>query len=177
MHLARTCAAAALAALVSASASAQGNARVEETTNGFSFRITSQATAIQHRVAAPADSVWAVLPEVLRGLGITPQMGTGVERVIGNPRITSRRLAGERLDRYLRCANEGAGPSASSMVRIQLSVISTVAPEGERGSRLLTEVRGTATPVEGSGGTLMCASTGMLEGKIGAALTARVAAR
>ena len=179
MHLSRACAAAVVAALVSTAAAAQQTRtteptpRAEETSTGYSIRINSQATAIERAVAAPADSVWAVLPEVLRELGITPQIvGEPEARTMGNQRITARRVAGERTDRFVRCGNQGSGASAVSALRIQLSVLTTVRPVGG-GTRLYTQVSGSASPVEGSGGTVHCASTGLLEQKIGAAVAAR----
>jgi hypothetical protein len=180
MHLYRACAAALVAALVSAPLAAQRSRnsepapRVEETANGFSIRINSQVAAIEKQIAAPADSVWAALPEVLRELGIAPQVSAGRDRVIGNQRITARRVAGDRTDIYVRCGNEGAGASAMSAMRIRLSLLTTVRPEGDTRSRLFTEVTGTANPVEGTGGTILCASTGALEQKLAEAVAARV---
>ncbi len=180
MHLSRACAAVLAAALASAPLAAQRprnsepTPRAEETSTGFSFRINSQVTPIEQQIAAPADSVWAALPEVLRELGIAPQMSAEGDRVIGNQRITARRVAGDRTDIYVRCGNQGAGPSAMAAMRIRLSLLTSVRPEGDSRSRLFTEVTGTATPVEGSGGATLCASTGALEKKLAEAVVARV---
>lgn len=180
MHLSRACAAAIVAVLASTSLAAQRSRnseptpRAEETSTGFSFRINSQVTAIEHPLGAPADSVWAALPEVLREMGIAPQMNAAGDRTIGNQRITARRVAGDRTDNYVRCGNQGAGPSAMAAMRVRLSLLTTVRPESDTRSRLFTEVTGTATPVEGSGGTTLCASTGALEKKLAEALAARV---
>jgi hypothetical protein len=180
MHLSRACAAAAVAVLASTSLAAQSRnseptPRAEETSTGFTFRINAQVTAVEHPLAAPADSVWAALPEVLREMGIAPQMNAAGDRTIGNQRITTRRIAGDRADNYVRCGNQGAGPSAMAAMRVRLSLLTTVRPEGDTRSRLFTEVTGTATPVEGSGSATLCASTGALEKKLAEALIARFA--
>ena len=179
MQRSRACVAALAAVLVSTSLAAQGTRntdpapRAEETSTGFSFRINSQVVAIEQPLAAPADSVWAALPDVLREMGIPPQMNAAGDRTIGNQRITARRIAGDRTDNYVRCGNQGAGASAMSLMRIRLSVLATVRPEGDTRSRLFTEVTGTANPVEGSGSATLCASNGALEKKIADALAAR----
>ncbi|HEX8391761.1 MAG TPA: hypothetical protein VF665_05310 [Longimicrobium sp.] len=127
------------------------------------------------RFAASPERVWEVLPEVLRELGIEPQVDTTRERVMGNTRITAPRVGGERTSRYMTCGNDGGGPASAGQYRIRLNLVTQVRAEGT-GTRTFTRLVGTATSVQGGSGSVMgCVTTGRLEQKIAAGITARLA--
>jgi hypothetical protein len=128
-------------------------------------------------VAAPADRVRALLPEVFRELGVAD---AGMDReglVFGNRSITTPRVGGERLTHWVRCGNQGgAGPSAVTAYRTALSLLVTIRPDGER-TWVTTQVGGSATPMAGAGSdAVMCVSTRRLEKRVQELLAARLAA-
>jgi len=181
MKLSRLAAIAFLAAIAPAAARAQTAASdlpplMESTANGIDVRTAPSIRIIENRFAASADSVWKILPGVLRGMGIEPQVDPSRERVIGNVRITAPRVAGERTSRYMACGNDGAGPASAGQFRIRLNLVTQVRDE-PNGSRTFTRLTGTATSVQGSGNNMVgCVSTGVLENKIGDAIAAALAA-
>ncbi|MBB4638068.1 hypothetical protein [Longimicrobium terrae] len=119
----------------------------------------------QAEFAAPADEVWAVMPAVLADLGIDAQVDTTVSGLIGNLRITTPTVAGERVRQFVSCGTN-AGPGAANMFRIRLNLMIFVKPEGT-GTRTYTRVVGTGSTVGGSGGDgVLCITTGRLEQRI-----------
>ncbi|MBB4635388.1 hypothetical protein [Longimicrobium terrae] len=179
MKLSRILAVAFCAAIAPAAARAQTTASdlpplMED--NGTSMRADPSIRIIEHRFAVSADSVWAILPDVLREMGIEPQVDPSRERVMGNVRITAPRVAGERTGRYMACGNENSGPASAGQFRIRLNLVTQVRAE-EQGSRTFTRLIGTANSVNGSGNQVVgCTSTGALERKLGEAIAARLAA-
>lgn len=119
----------------------------------------------QAEFAAPADEVWAVMPAVLADLGIDAQVDTTVSGLIGNVRINTPTVAGERVRQFVSCGTD-AGPGAANMFRIRLNLMIFVRPEGT-GTRTYTRVVGTGMTVGGSGGDgVLCITTGRLEQRI-----------
>jgi hypothetical protein len=160
-----------------ATAPAGPEPQIIETSTGISFRLRNDDPGAAHHVGARADRVRTLLPEVLRELGVA---APGMDReglVFGDRSITAPRLGGERLTHWVRCGNEGgAGPSAATSYRTQLSLLVTIRPEGER-TWVTTQVGGSATPVGGTGAeAVMCVSTGRLEKRVEELLAARLAA-
>ena len=150
---------------------------ITETSSGISFRLRNDDAGATHHVGARADRVRALLPEVFRDLGVA---GAGMDReglVFGHRSITAPRVGGERPTAWVRCGNQsGAGPSAASSYRTQLSLLVTIRPDGER-TWVTTQVGGSATPVAGtSTEAVMCVSTGRLEKRVEELLAARLAA-
>ena len=123
--------------------------------------------AVSVGVAATPEQVWAALPGVYRELGITTDMRDDALRTLGARTFTGSRIGGKRSSDFVRCGNQGSGPSSGGMYRTRLTVISRVTAAGPGKSDLVTEVSGTATQVEGtSTGPIACASTGELEQRI-----------
>jgi hypothetical protein len=146
-------------------------------TGDLDMRASPTIRLAEGRFVAPADSVFAVLPDVLRELGIEPQIDPSRERTIGNPRISGARVAGERTGRFMTCGNDGGGPAAAGQFRIRLNLVTQVRPDGT-GSRTVTRLVGTASSVQGSGSSVVgCVTTGRLEQKIVDGINARLAAR
>ena len=117
-------------------------------------------------IDAPAAKVWSVLPGVYEKIGIKPEFADDAVMTIGTRSFTSSRLDGKRTTDFIRCGNQGSGPSAGGMFRNRLSIVTrVVAIQGK--TEILSEVSGTATPVEGtSTGMVTCASTGLIELRI-----------
>lgn len=129
----------------------------------------------QAEFAAPADEVWAVMPAVLADLGIDAQVDTTVSGLIGNVRITTPTIAGERMRQFVSCGTN-SGPGAANMFRIRMNLMIFVQPEGT-GTRTYTRVVGAGSTVGGSGGEgVLCITTGRLEQKITERVNAYLAA-
>ncbi len=160
-----------------ATAPAGPEPQITETSTGISFRLRNDDAGAAHHVGARADRVRAALPEVFRELGV-PDAGMDREGLVfGHRRITTPRVGGERLSAWVRCGNQaGAGPSAATAYRTELSLLVTIRPDGER-TWVTTQVGGSATPVAGTGAeAVMCVSTGRLEKRVEELLAARLAA-
>lgn len=173
-----------LAALAACAPSGTGPTRppagpgpsIVETDSGITFRLQDDTQGVERVVAAPVDRVRAALPEVYAQLGITGAGTDPANGVFGSPKVTAARLDGERTSVYVRCGNDGAGPSAGMGYRIQLSVLTSLAEEGSR-TRVTTRVGGFGSPVGGSGsGAVLCVSNGRLEARLAELLTARLRA-
>jgi hypothetical protein len=125
-------------------------------------------------VAATAEAVFAVLPEVLAEKGIEIGHSDPASRTVGNQRIrVSRRLGQTRLSQYLRCGETALGTPAADVNAVSLSVLSTVRPVGG-GSQLQTTVQAFAT-APGRPDSTPCTTTGALEQAIAQAVALRVA--
>jgi hypothetical protein len=143
------------------------SAHVSETATGGFIRLSEDSKATSISLDAPPAKVWAALPAVYRKLGITPDRNDAATMTIGTQAYTQSRLDGRRTLEWMRCGNQGAGPSSGGMVRTRFTILSTVRPAANDRSDLVTTITGTATPVEGtSTGPVSCTSTGDLEQRI-----------
>ncbi len=137
------------------------------TETGGMIRMGGDSRAVSVGVTATPEQVWAALPGVYQELGITAEMRDDALRTIGTRAFTGARIGGKRVSDFVRCGNQGSGPSSGGMVRHRLIIVTRVTATGAGKSDLVTEVGGTATPVEGtSTGPITCASTGELEQRI-----------
>jgi hypothetical protein len=142
----------------------------------YEIRSAARYRVVEARFRESPAAVWAVLPEVLREMGIEPQADPARERTVGNPQITGNRVAGERTSRYMTCDQTGAGPGAVGQLRIRMQLVVQVRPEAD-GARTFTRLVGTATPMEGSRAQpVSCDTTGRLEQKIEQGVAARLRA-
>ena len=134
---------------------------------GGMIRIGEDSRAVSIAIAAAPDQVWAVLPGVYQELGIQAEIRDEASRMIGTRGFTGSRIGGKRTSDFVRCASQGAGPSSGGMMRTRLTITSRLNAASGGKTDLVTEVGGTATPVEGtSTGPVGCASTGELEQRI-----------
>lgn len=145
------------------------------TSTGTMVRVSGDNTALAYSVSAPVERIWTALPMVYDALGIPVAHSDPATRQMGNRRIIGTRVGGEPMDTYVRCANQGAGPSAMARHRVTLSVITALQPEANGKTTMATQVSGTATPIEGtSSGAILCVSTGRLEARIHDGIIRRV---
>ena len=158
---------AAVAGCASAATSPPGaGASAHATESGVFVKLSQESQAVSVSIDAPAERVWSVLPRVYEQLGIKPDFADDVAMTIGTRSFAASRLDGKRTSEAVRCANEGSGPSSGGMFRTRLSIVTrVVAVQGK--AEILSEVTGTATPVEGtSTGAVTCASSGTIELRI-----------
>ncbi len=134
---------------------------------GAMITMGGDSRAVSIGIAATPEQVWAVLPGIYQELGITTDTRDDALRTLGARGFTGSRIDGKRSSTFVRCGNQGSGPSSGGMYRTRLTIITRVTATGNGKSDLVTEVGGTATQVEGtSTGPIACASTGELEQRI-----------
>lgn len=143
------------------------SASVADTETGGTFRLSSDRNFVSMALDASAAKVWDLLPGVYRKLGVPVEINDAAARKIGTQAYMLPRLDGKRTADWVRCGNQGAGPSSGGMFRTRLTIMTTVREAGDGKATLVTEVGGSASPVEGtSTGPVACASTGDLEQRI-----------
>jgi len=148
-------------------------ASLHATETGVMVRLNQESGALAFRVDAPSEKVWAQLPAIYATLGIPVEARDG--GAFGTRSFTQSRIDGRRTGEFVRCGNEGAGPSSGGMYRTRLTILSSLR-NADPGTWVRTEISGTATPVEGtSTGAASCTSTGALEQRIRALLLERLA--
>ena len=127
-------------------------------------------------VAAAADRVYAVLPEVYASLGIAANAVVGDTRTVGlvNGRAP-RQVLRQPLSRYFDCGTTMTGPAADSY-QVTLTAVSRVRAAGDSASDLSTQASASAVPGQTSGTRVSCASTGRLEDAVNKAVALRLAA-
>ncbi len=126
-------------------------------------------------VDGSAEAAFRALVETYEELGIGTGMINLEERLVGNAQLRARRsLGGVRLSRLVDCGRSVTGALADSY-QLTLDIRSQVFEEGAERSRLTTWIRARAVaPGQSADMNLACASTGGLEGRIAAAVRARL---
>lgn len=144
------------------------------TSTGYDIRVGGISPS-SVTLPVPPERVWPALAEAYGVLGIRTDIRDSVRRVLGTRRFTQSRLGNKDVKDLIRCGNQGAGPSAASAHRVQLSIVSSLVASGG-GTVLMTEVSGVAEPVEGtSTSSVRCVSKGDIEQRIHGLVAARVA--
>jgi hypothetical protein len=120
-----------------------------------------------HRISATPDKVWAVLPTVYQGLGITVGTSLPDYMTIGNSKLElNRTLGGQPLSSFVSCGYGPNGAPIADSYRVNMAVVTTVVPVAGGAAQVETRVQGTATNRAVSGASVTCATTGRLEGLI-----------
>jgi hypothetical protein len=133
---------------------------------------STDAVAV-HKIAAPADQVWRLLPGVLDSLGIPVNVLDAAKQTIGNSGFNTRvRLKGVPLSRYVDCGNGASGPNADSF-QINLQFIVEVQP-ADAGSSVRTTLQAMGKPLNYAQDYSACSSRGGLESRVADILTARL---
>lgn len=159
-----------------ASGTTNAPASIIPTETGVMMRLDQENNTLTFRVDATPERVWAQLPGIYETLGIRAEVRDSTTRVFGTRGFVLGRLDGKRTAEYVRCGNEGTGPSSAGMVRTRLTILSSLKSAPEGGTLVVAEVGGTATTVEGtSSGPVTCSSKGGLEQRIRALLLQRLA--
>jgi len=150
------------------------NPRIIETANGVEVHARSDNDPVSTVARAPLERVWAALPEVYRELGIPAGVVDAERHAFGTVGVSVGTIGGQRVGSWVRCGNDGSGPSAANAYRTRLSVVTTLESVGSS-TQVSTAVGGTGTPVEGSSASRVnCVSDGRLETRIAQLLAARV---
>jgi hypothetical protein len=148
-------------------------AHVQETGGGIRIQLSGVEPGTPVSLGGSREAAWAALPQVYAALGLRADLVDPATHRYGAQRVTQARIGERRTRDLVRCGNDGAGPSAVSGYRIQLSIVSRLVPAAGGKTDLTTEVGGWASSVEGgSTGAIRCVSTGELEQQIATRLAA-----
>ncbi len=127
--------------------------------------IRNTPSARTRDVAAPVDSVWAVLPAVFQRLGIAAGADAD-QKLFGNPEFRVKQIEGARLSNYVDCGRGVTAVPLADDYDVTLSVLTQVSANGEGWSLVATVVSGRAKPRAVSGNPVYCQSNGKLEQRI-----------
>jgi hypothetical protein len=127
--------------------------------------IRNSPSARTRNVAAPADSVWSVLPAAFEQLGIAAGADND-QKVFGNPEFRVKRIEGVLLSNFVDCGRGVTAVPLADDYDVTLSVLTQVSAVGEGWSLVATTVSGRAKPRAVSGNPVYCQSTGKLEQRI-----------
>ena len=166
--------------------SAQDPSRIPSGSGGWASRFVSVDVLLRMRerltqiepilVAAPVDSVWRALEPALEGVGVSVGFSDSTGRQIGAPQTKIfRRLGKAPLSTYLRCGDGITGPNADTYA-VYFSLVSFLRPGASPGvTKLYTLVSARAEDVANGRNELIdCTSSGVLEDRIGKAVTKRL---
>lgn len=136
------------------------------------LRIENESLVTSRVIDASVDRVWNALGEVYEELEIPVGELDRSRGLMGNAGFLVRRIAGERMARYVDCGHGVSGPKANEYA-VRVALFTTVRAH-ERGTELVTDVDATARPRDVSGSTIHCTSQGRLEALIVRRLEARL---
>lgn len=137
------------------------------------LRIDNESLVTTRALDASVERVWDALQHVYEELKIPVDERDEARRLIGATGHRARRIAGERMARYVDCGHGVSGPKANEYA-VRLNLYTTVRSH-ERGAELVTDVDATARPRDVAGSTIHCTSEGRLEELVVQRLEARLA--
>lgn len=141
--------------------------------------LTREDDTTTGRIAAPPELVWRQLPAVYAAIGFGPEtlaVVDGGARRIAVRNHRTRRVAGERMSRLVRCGQGLGAPKADNgQTRITLESWLEAAKDG--GTTVHTRLVASARDIGTSTAPVACSSTGVLERIIGERLAARAEPR
>jgi hypothetical protein len=145
-------------------------------TGGAPLTTTSSYQALVDALPAPADRVWALMPQVYQELGVDFTTLDQSTRTIGNEALKVRqRIGKEPLSRYVSCGSADGRENADSY-DVTMRVSTQVVPADSASSRVVTAVTATARSRLFSSGDVACSSTQLLEGRIAEAVKSKAGA-
>lgn len=135
--------------------------------DGAHVTLSAPTHVVETNLGASADDVWAAASSAYEELGIEVTYSQPGKHVGNRQFRVRRRLAGDRLSKYLRCGVDATGrPMADSYV-VTFNVVSDVTGVTDLQSRLGTTVSATALKPGGtSTDPVVCTSKGLLEERI-----------
>lgn len=130
---------------------------------------------VESDLGASSDDVWEAAMAAYEELGIEVTYSRPGQEVGNRQLRVRRRLAGDRLSKYLRCGVDATGrPMADSYI-VTLNVVSDVTGVTDLQSRLGTTVSASALKPGGtSTAPVLCTSKGLLEERIAELVAQRV---
>jgi hypothetical protein len=141
---------------------------------GFALEVEQVADdgATIRSVEGALEDVWNFLPIAYAAMGLELGVHDVETRVVGNPRMQlQRQLQGEPISAFLTCGAGGA--MAANTYRIELSMVSTVSEPVAGRTRVRTQVEAYGRDPFAANVPVRCASTGVLERRLGTLLAQR----
>lgn len=117
-------------------------------------------------VTAPPQTVWAALPAVYRALQIEGAAPDSAQLRYGAVDFTPRRIAGNRLSRYIDCGMGTTAMPKADEYDVTMSVLTRLAAGDASTTMVTTSVTATAKQRAQSGNAVYCHSQGTLEAEI-----------
>lgn len=143
---------------------------------GALLELTSEPSVTETTMPATVGAVWSVLPSVFETLEIETSVVEPGSFRFGNLRFVARRIAGNRMSRFVDCGDGFDGPRANRQ-RVTLGVLVRLVAAEDGGTLVTTVVDGYAEPRGVSGNPVRCRSTHVLEGWIEELIAGGLAAR
>jgi hypothetical protein len=141
---------------------------------GQPVNITIDRDPSSHQVAASLNSAWNSIAPVYEALGIPLEYADLRTHRTGNTRfVVSRQLAGQPMSKMLRCG-EGITGALADSYRIQMSIWTELKSIDAENTAVFTRIEAKGSSVSGTGSTVNCITTGMLESAIVKLLKQRV---
>jgi hypothetical protein len=126
-------------------------------------RIEVDRDPSRHRVAASQMKSWNALAGVYEAVGIPLTYADPRLYKVGNARFVSTHTLGKQpMSKFLRCGNGITGPLADKH-RIQMSIWTELKPIGVDSTAVFTQIDAKGSSVDGTGGSVTCVTTGVLE--------------
>lgn len=129
------------------------------------IEITNEAGLGVRTIEVAAETVWGVVGGVYAQLDIPVEQSDPRAMQIGNPGYTARRVERDRMNTFVDCGHDLAGPLANQY-DITLAVATRLAAKGPESTQIVTMVDAYGRPRAVSGNTIHCQSRGELEKRI-----------
>lgn len=126
------------------------------------INITNEAGVGTLALSVAARTAWQALPAAYEQLGIEVAHMNSSIMEIGNSRFSVRRIGRDRMNTFVDCGNDLAGPLANQYA-VTLSVSSSIEAKGADSSEVTTLVDAYAEPRAVSGNSIHCQSRSTLE--------------
>lgn len=125
--------------------------------------VSAEGSESSHTVQGSVEGVWAALQVVYDELEIPLAVVNAAGRYLGNSNFSPRRIAGQRLSRFLDCGYGMTATPLADEYRISMGVITRISPAEGGGTLLLTELVANADRRDASADPVRCATKGRLE--------------
>ena len=129
------------------------------------IEITNEAGLGVRTVEVAAETVWGVLGGVYAQLDIPVEQSDPRIMQVGNQGYTARRIERDRMNTFIDCGHDLAGPLANQY-DITLAVATRLTSKGPESTQIVTMVDAYGRPRAVSGNTIHCQSRGELEERI-----------
>ncbi len=140
--------------------------RFHDLTGDVTARIYTESSVSSDLIPANPDAVWTALISVYEDLEVPLALQDREGGQIGNPQFGPRRLAGQRLSRFLECGSGLTAAPYADQYSVTLYLVSRIAAAGDGETRLRTEVEAMAKPWDVSASPVYCTSKRTLEAMI-----------
>lgn len=144
---------------------------IERFLEGSVSNIQPGVDRVSVTIEASGHAVFEAVVQVYQDLGIEVAGVDPQAMAVSNPDLlVTRRIAGERVSRYLECGSGVLGGAADRM-RIQMSILTQAEARPDGTSRLHTTIQAVGNNPEGTSNTRVpCSSNHQLELRIAAAV-------